>query len=111
MILTATTRWEVIKYIGVIILIARYELSLYHDTWYSRSHCKYIKPPGIGNTGLMRPRCDNIYPCIEFPIQQQKIPEGININDCECKFVNDHIEIFNRHKLERFYPLEIIYVY
>ena len=94
----------------VLILITRYEFASRHDIWSSRSWCKYIKTPGIGNIGLTRPRFDNLWSCIRFSRHQHPRLEGMNIKEWGWKLFNDHIEKFNTHRLERLSPSESLCV-
>ena len=41
----------------------------------------------------------------------QPRPEGVNIKKWEWQLINEKIEDFNRHRLERLSPLEILYMY
>ena len=100
MVLPATIRWYMMK-IWVLILITRYEFASRRDLLSSRSQCKYIKPPGIRETGLMRPRLDHLWSCIRFSIQQQPRQKMMNMKEWEWQLINDQIENFNRHRLER----------
>ena len=67
------------KFFGVIILNTRYKFSSRRDLWSSRSHCDYIEPPGIGNTGLTRTRLHHLWSFIRFSIQQKPRTEGMNM--------------------------------
>ena len=56
------------------------------------------------------PRLDNLWYFIEFPIQKQQRPEGMNMNYWEWQLVNNQIEKFNRNILEILSQSDTLYV-
>ena len=59
---------------------------------------------------IYEPRFNNLWSCIQFPIQKQARPEGVNMKYWEWQLVNNQIENSNKNILERFYPSDTLYV-
>ena len=106
MIFPQITIWEMIIVLGSLFLSTRYKFVSWCDMWYSRSQCKYIKPPGIVKIGLTRPMFNHMWSCIWFSRQKQPNMDRMNMRKWEWQLVNGHIEEFNNYRLEWFYPSE-----
>ena len=74
--------------------------------WTSRFQFKYIDPTDMEKVGLTRPIFGHLWSLIQLSRQQHPRPEGMNTKEWEWQLVNDHVEKFNRHRLERLSPSE-----
>lgn len=72
-----TTRGELLKFFGVIILATRYEFSARADLWATKARNSCLVAPGFGErTGLPRTRVDALWSCVTF--SEQKSSGDVN---------------------------------
>jgi Transposase IS4 len=61
------TTGELLKFIGVLILGARFEFGSRADLWKTEATSHLFKPPAFGrNTGMLRGRFDDVWSCLTF---------------------------------------------
>lgn len=62
-----TTAGEVLKFIGVTLLVTRYEFYPRADPWLTKARNKHMHARAFGqHTGLSRPRYDALWSCVTF---------------------------------------------
>ena len=61
----------------------------------------HTNPPGIGKIVLTRSRLNHMWSCICFSRHHHPRLEGSNTKEWECQLVNDYIENFINHRIEK----------
>ena len=94
--LRATTKGEIIKYFGIIILGTRFEFKARRDLWNVRSKSRFIDPPRFGEkTGMGRVRFDDLWSAMRFSDQSEEREPGEDSSIYRWKLVDDFIKNFN----------------
>ena len=99
-----TTTGEILRFIGVNILIAGFEFSARRDLWATTSKHKYIPAPNFGTTGLHRHRYDHLFKCTRFSNQPGEKPSGMSHSKWRWMLVDDFVRNFNDHREKYFEP-------
>ena len=99
-----TTKQEVIKFFGILILITRFEFSKRSSLWSTTAPSKYIPAACFGNTGMSRCRFDDLFRFIRFSEQPDDRPDGMPFTEYRWKLVDDFEKTFNTHHQENFTP-------
>lgn len=102
---------EFYKFLGVMILITRFEFTSRASLWSPVSINKYIPAVKLGAmTGMSRPRFDDIWSDIRWSDQPDERPVGMNHGEYRWLLIDDMVTIFNKHREEFFIPSEWICV-
>ena len=86
-----TTKGEVLKFIGMCILITRFEFGNRSTLWSTTAPSKCIPAASLGSTGMKRHRFDDLWKHMRFSQQPDQRPEGIGWGSTEVE--RDWIEI------------------
>ena len=106
-----TTKQEVLKFFGVILLASRYEWNKRSDLWMEHPPSKYEVAPAIGKkTDFRRKRFDELWSCIRFSAQPDAIPDGMASEPYRWMLVDGFIRNFNNHRANFFIPSDRICV-
>jgi len=66
-----TTRGELLKFFGVVVLATRYEFGSRAELWSTKPRNPYLVAPSFGErTGLSRCRFDALWSCVAFSEQK-----------------------------------------
>jgi hypothetical protein len=99
-----TTKGEILKFFGMLILITRFEFSNRSSLWSNVAPSKYIPAPALGKTGMSRHRFDHLMKHIRFSRQPAKRPQGMSSETYRWLLVDDHVMNFNDHRESTFTP-------
>jgi hypothetical protein len=108
--LKETTKGEILKFFGVIILATRFEFGDRASLWSSTAPSKYVPAPSFGQTGMTRPRFDTIWKYIRFSDQPDVRPDNMSSEQHRWRLVVDFVKTFNDHRAETFVPSDKICV-
>jgi Transposase IS4 len=87
-----TTKSEILKFFGIIILVTRYEWNNSSDLWAETAPSKYEASPQLGKqTGMKQKRFDEIWGCIHFSNQPGECPEGLSLETYQWMLVDDFV--------------------
>jgi Transposase IS4 len=106
-----TTKTELLKFIGVIILCTKYEWNNRSDLWAEHPASKYEVSPQIGKrTGMKRKRFDELWSCIRFSAQPDTLPDNMSAETYRWMLVDGFIRNFNNHRSVNFIPSDRLVV-
>ena len=102
---TPTSIGEILKWIGVTILITRYEFGQRSSLWSNESGSKHIPAPNIGyRTGMSRERYDTLLQHRAWSFQPYMRPEGMSSEEYRWMLVSDFVKNINEHRKKYFKP-------
>ena len=100
-----TTQGEILKFFGVMLLIARFEFGDRRSLWATKPSCKYIPTPNFGEkTGMTRDRFTALMRCVIWSKQPVERPEGMSSEAYRWLLVEDFVSNFNSHRSQFFSP-------
>jgi hypothetical protein len=105
-----TTKGEILKFFGIIILASRFEFRSRASLWSSTAPSKYVPAANFGHTGMTRVRFDNIWKYIRFSDQPDVSPDNISSEQHRWRLVDDFVTNFSDHQAETFIPSQRICV-
>ena len=105
-----TTREEILKLFGVLILMTRFEFGTRASLWQTTAPFKYCPAPNFGGTGMIRMRFDDLFRCLTFSDQPEVRPPSLSNEQWRWKLVDDFVGAFNLHRKENFVPSHLICV-
>ena len=105
-----TTKGEVLKWFGLLILGTRYEFSSRHDLWKTTAIHKYIPAPCFGVTGMYRNRFDELWKCMCWSHQPDDKPDSMSHREYRWMLVDDFVDRFNEYRTNMYTPSSIICV-
>ena len=106
-----TSIGEVLKWIGVTILITRYEFGQRCTLWSSESGSKYMPAANIGyRTGMSRDRYDTLMQHMSWSFQPYVRPENLSSEEYRWMLVSDFVDRINEHWKKYFTPGGVICV-
>ncbi len=109
--LKTTTKGEIIKLFGIMVLATRYEFGTRASLWSQTSEFKYSEAPQFGTkTGMSRRRFDLLWQHIRFGNQPKDIQDGMSHEAHRWLLVDNHVKRFNEHRAAVVTPSGIICV-
>ena len=106
-----TTRGEIIRFFGTLILITKYEFGSRSSLWSSHPPTKYENAPMFGaKTGFTRKRFNEIFTNIRFADQPDQKPDNMTSEQFRWLLVDGFVKEFNSHRVKSFKPSELICV-
>ena len=105
-----TTRGELFKFFGLLILATKFEFGNRSSLWRTTADFKYIPAPCFGRTGMSRERFDRLWKCLRFSFQPDMRPETMSSETYRWMLIDDFIENFNNHRACNFVPSSTICV-
>jgi hypothetical protein len=106
----ATTKGEILKFIGVIILATRFEFQSRASLWSTTSLSRYTPAPSLGKTGMSRSRFDLLWKSIRFSDQPDERPGGVTSEQHRWMLVDDFVLNFNSHRESQVVPSWVLCV-
>ena len=103
-----TTRGELLKFKGLMLLMTRFEFGSRRSLWSSMTQNKYIPAPKLGQTGMTRDRFDNLMSCYRMGQQPATRPQGMSDAEYRWMLINNAIDRFNEHGESCFHPSDSI---
>jgi len=108
--LRLTSKGEMLKFIGVIILATRFEFGSRRDLWREGVEFKYQKAPAFGRTGMSRNRFDDLWRFVRFSRQHEEKPAGMRSDTYRWLLVEDAVSDFNNHRAANVVPSDLLTV-
>ena len=105
-----TDRTEVLKLIGVLILLTRFEFNSRSDLWQTIVRHKYIPAPSFGNTGMVRQQFDDLMKHLTFSFQPKQRPDDMTSEEYRWLRIGDFVSAFNQHREGNFLPSHLLCV-
>ena len=93
-----TTKGELLKLIGVMILVSKFEFTSRANLWSNTAPSKYIPAPSFGKTGMSRPRFDVLMRHLVYSEQPPERPYCMCHETYRWLLVDDFVEEFNNHR-------------
>ena len=106
----ATSKGEIVKFFGVIILTTKFEFDDRRSLWATTATLKFILAPLFGKMMSSRNCFDDLRRCIRFSDQPSVCPADMTAEQYRWKLVDDFVSEFNAHRASTFSPLERICV-
>jgi Transposase IS4 len=103
------TRGELIRVLGVMILVTKFEFQNRGDLWSSRPPTPYEHAPNFGRTGVSKNRFDEIIKFLCWSKQPEEMGD-MTLEQYRWALVDDFVDNFNNHRATRFIPSDRIYV-
>jgi hypothetical protein len=98
------TKGELLKFIGILILISKFEFGKRAALWSNTAQFKYVPTPGLGKTGMPRQRFDILFRCLKFGEQPMLRAEGMSSERYRWLLVDDFVTNINAHRASNFIP-------
>lgn len=105
-----TTRSEILKLLGVIILITRFKFGDRRDLWKKESGFKYRTAANLGQTGMTRHRFEVLWRHHRWSDQPAVRPPNMSHEAYRWSRVFDHRDRFNAWRASNFVPSDWICV-
>jgi hypothetical protein len=105
-----TTRKELFKVFGILILITKHEFGSRGDLWNESPPSKYEGAPRFGRTGMSKNRFEDLIRCFRWSEQPPVRPEDMTSEHYRWLLVDDFVEAFNSHRETNFVPSDRICV-
>jgi hypothetical protein len=105
-----TTKGELLKYFGVMILCTRYEFTSRASLWSTTAPSKYVSAAGLGKTGMARTRFDDLWRYLLWSEQPPIRPEGMSHEKHRWMLVDGFVNRYNHHRETNFIPSDLICV-
>ena len=100
-----TTKGEVLKWMGILLLITRFEFGDKRDLWSTKPSSKYVPAANFGEkTGMSRDRFEVLLRYMVWSKQPQVRPEGMSHEAYRWTLVEDFVKNFNEHQAQFFCP-------
>ena len=105
-----TTKGELLKLIGVMILVTKFEFTSRATLWSNTAPSKYVPEPSFGKTGMSRPRFDVLMRHLVYSEQPATRPPGMSHEKYRWLLVDGFVEAFNTYREVYFSPTDIVCV-
>jgi Transposase IS4 len=105
-----TTKKELLKFFGIIILASRYEFTTRASLWSDNPPSKYEQAASFGRTGMWRKRFDDLWSNVRFSRQPMERPPNVSSEKFRWMLVDDFVSNFNQHRATTFLPSDVICV-
>ena len=73
-----TTKGELVKFLGVMLLITRLKVKGRRELWATKATYKYRAPANLGHTGMSRHCYEELWKAIRWSDQPEERPEGMS---------------------------------
>ena len=100
-----TTKGEILKWFGILLLITRFEFGDRRDLWARKSSSKYIPAANLGEcTGMIHDRFELMLRLMVWSKQLDTRPEGMSHEAYRWLLIEDFVSNFNEHCQQFFSP-------
>ena len=106
--LRKTTKGEMLKFLGVVILITRFKCKDRRELWKSATDFKYVPAAGLARTGMTRHRFEQLWVNQRWAHQPPTRPEGMSHEAHRWMLVGGHVDRFNKWRATNFVPSDLI---
>lgn len=109
--LIKTTKGEIVRFFGTLILITRYEFTTRASLWSNHPPSKYETAPMFGKkTRFTRKRFNELMSHIRFSNQPNEKPDSLSSEQYRWLLVDGFIKEFNDYRRSHFRPSDVICV-
>ena len=105
-----TTFHEAVKFLGILLLITRFEFGSQRDLWSAFRRSNYIPAANLGKTGISKNRFDQLIKCWRWSHQPEQRPTNMSSEEFRWMLVEDFVELFNDWRAKNFCPGENVVV-
>ena len=103
---------EMVKFMGLCILITRFQFLSRQDLWSQTARSKYVPAFKLGQlTGIARNRFDMIWSCLRWIHKPKQREEVMTHAQYMWLLVDEFIDRFNTHRSDKFSPRSTTCVY
>ena len=107
----STTIGEMVKFVGLCILITSFQFSSRRDLWSQTARSKYVPAFKLGQlTGMSQNIFDMIWSCLRWSHQPKQKEEVMTHTQYRWLLVDNFIDCFNTHRPDKFSPGSTMYV-
>ena len=99
-----TSKSEIVKWFGVLLLMTRYEFRSRQSLWSTIPQGKYRSAPAFGKTGMSRNRFVDLSASVRWSEQPDDPPEGMSPEQYRWLLVDGFVSRFNQHRESTFSP-------
>ncbi len=103
-----TTKGEILRLIGVIILMTKVEFKSRGGLWSTEAPSKYESPPNFGKTRISKNRFDELWSCLRFAYQPKERSDNMTSERYQWLLVDNFVDNFNDHRARNFIPSDLI---
>jgi len=109
--LPSTTTGKILKWLGITVLITRFQFADRASLWSCDPPSKYVPSPNIGaKTGMARARYDSLLQHMVWSFQPRVREEGMSSESYRWLLVSDFVDRINNHRKRYFSPSNVICV-
>ena len=105
-----TSMGEVLKWLGVTLLITRWEFGDRASLWAETTNRKYLPAPNFGKTGMSRHRYDDLLRYMVWSLQPEERPAHMSHQTYRWMLVQNFVDLFNDHRKNFYSPSSLICV-
>jgi len=102
------TKGELVKFLGITILMTRVKVRKRRDLWKTSSSHKYISCANFSATGMSRHRWEEIWASLRWSSQPEKRPNSMPHERWRWMLVADFVKRFNEYRATNFNPSDLI---
>ena len=102
------TKGELIKFLGILILMTRVKGRKRRDLWRTTSACKYLGAYNFGSTGMSRHRWEEIWSALRWSEQAAVRPDGMSHERWRWHLISDFVKNFNDFRATNFLPSDLL---
>ena len=106
--LDQTTLGELVKFIGVIIMMTRVKMRVRRDLWNTSARSRYLPAYNFGSMGLSRHRWEQLWKHVRWSEQPPSRPQGMTHERWRWSLISDFVDRFNEHRATRFIPSDAL---
>lgn len=107
--LKPTSFGEVLKYLGVLVLMTRFEFGNRQTLWRTKTSRRYMFAPNFGKA-MARHRFEELHRYIVWSFQPPERDPGMSLEQWRWMRVSGWVERFNLHRKENYSPSSLICV-
>jgi Transposase IS4 len=104
---TPTTPGEILKYLGLLLLMTRFEFGVRATLRSTNQEQKLIPPPAFGKTGMSKGRFDHLHSCVRYSHQPAERTATISSEWYRWRLIDELVRRFNEHRLQTFSPSDV----
>jgi hypothetical protein len=105
-----TSAGEILKYMGIIVLMTQFEFSERAELWSKNAPSKYKLAPAFGRTGMSRNRFDDLHKSVRWSEQPPNRPDGMTHSSYRWMLVDGFVNRFNQFRASSYIPSDRICV-
>ena len=97
---------EILKFLGTVVLMSRFQFGARRDLWISENKYKYVPAPKFGNIMAIG-RFESLRACLSF--SDCRLP-GDEVNGDRWQLVDGFIKVISKHREMFSIPSDVIFV-